>query len=134
YLSSVLIRYTLLLFFFFFFSFLSERVRGIPSVTLPGFTKLLGGFRRGELSVWTGGTGIGKTTILCQLSIDFCLQGVPTLWGSFEVNNIRLLKTMLRQFSGGELDGDRARFDFYANKFSSLPLYFLKFHGSTHVD
>ncbi|CBZ52781.1 hypothetical protein NCLIV_025690 [Neospora caninum Liverpool] len=110
------------------------RVRGVPSVTLPAFTRLLGGLRRGELSVWTGGTGMGKTTILSQLSIDFCLQGLPTLWGSFEVNNVRLLKTMLRQFSGGELDGDRARFDFFADKFASLPLYFLKFHGSTDVD
>ncbi|KFG65437.1 putative helicase, partial [Toxoplasma gondii RUB] len=45
-----------------------------------------------------------------------------------------LMKTMLRQFSGGEIDGDRARFDFFADKFAHLPLYFLKFHGSTHVD
>ena len=34
------------------------------------------------------------------LSLDLCEQGVKTLWGSFEVVNARLGKTMLNQFSG----------------------------------
>jgi ABC-type polysaccharide/polyol phosphate transport system ATPase subunit len=34
-----------------------------------------------------GPNGSGKTTFLSQLSLDFLSQGVPTLWGSFEIRN-----------------------------------------------
>lgn len=62
--------------------------------------KTLKGHRKGELTILTGPTGSGKTTLLSQLSIDLLKQGVPTLWGSFEIANRRLGITMLRQFSG----------------------------------
>ncbi|XP_954352.1 DNA polymerase i, putative [Theileria annulata] len=107
---------------------------GIKSITMPGLSNLLKGHRRGELTVWTGSTGSGKTTLLSQLSLDYCLQGVSTLWGSFEINNVRLAKTMLRQFSGRNLENSLNEFDYYANKFNELPLRFLKFHGSTNID
>ncbi|UKJ87859.1 DNA polymerase I [Theileria orientalis] len=107
---------------------------GIKSITMPGLSNLLKGHRRGELTVWTGSTGSGKTTLLSQLSLDYCLQGVSTLWGSFEINNVRLAKTMLRQFSGRNLENNLNEFDYYANKFNELPLRFLKFHGSTNID
>ncbi|KAK1442021.1 twinkle-like protein [Babesia gibsoni] len=107
---------------------------GIASVTLPGLAQLLKGHRRGELSVWTGATGSGKTTILSQLSLDYCMQGVSTLWGSFEINNVRLAKTMLRQFSGRNLENSLEDFAYYADKFAELPLRFMKFHGSTSID
>ncbi|GFE53780.1 DNA polymerase I [Babesia ovis] len=107
---------------------------GIASVTMPGLSQLLKGHRRGELSVWTGATGSGKTTILSQLSLDYCMQGVSTLWGSFEINNVRLAKTMLRQFSGRNLETSLEDFNYYADKFAELPLRFMKFHGSTSID
>ncbi|CDR95746.1 DNA polymerase I, putative [Babesia bigemina] len=107
---------------------------GITSITLPGLSQLLKGHRRGELTVWTGATGSGKTTILSQLSLDYCMQGVSTLWGSFEINNVRLAKTMLRQFSGRNLETSLEDFNYYADKFSELPLRFMKFHGSTSID
>ena len=50
----------------------------------------------GEFSLVTGATGSGKTTFLSQLSLDFLTQGVPTLWGSFEVKNEVLAETMVR--------------------------------------
>ncbi|ORM39708.1 putative twinkle protein [Babesia sp. Xinjiang] len=107
---------------------------GIASITMPGLSQLLKGHRRGELSVWTGATGSGKTTILSQLSLDYCMQGVSTLWGSFEINNVRLAKTMLRQFSGRNLETSLEDFNYYADKFAELPLRFMKFHGSTSID
>ncbi|KAK2197360.1 bifunctional Archaeal primase DnaG-twinkle [Babesia duncani] len=107
---------------------------GIESLTLPGLSTLLKGHRRGELTVWTGATGSGKTTILSQLSLDYCVQGISTLWGSFEINNVRLIKTMLRQFSGKNLENSLDEFNYYADKFSELPLRFMKFHGSTSID
>lgn len=57
------------------------------------------GHRRGELTIVTGGTGVGKTTILAQLSLDVAMQKVPTLWGSFEIRNPRLARTMMMQVS-----------------------------------
>lgn len=107
---------------------------GIPCLTMPGITELTRGHRRGELSVWTGPTGAGKTTLLSQLSLDYCIQGVSTLWGSFEINNVRLAKMMLRQFCGRNLEKDLDQFEFYADKFQQLPLKFMKFHGSTSID
>lgn len=75
-------------------------VSGTPFRWLPSLQKMLKGHRSGELSVYTGPTGAGKTTLLSQLSLDLADQGMPTLWGSFEVKNVRLLKKMLTQASG----------------------------------
>jgi len=41
--------------------------------------RLLKGHRPGELTLFTGPTGIGKTSFLSQLSLDFCLQGFDPL-------------------------------------------------------
>jgi len=60
---------------------------GIQSKYFTFYNRTLKGFRRGELTLITGATGSGKTTFLSQLSLDFLSQGVPTLWGSFEIRN-----------------------------------------------
>lgn len=52
---------------------------GIMSNSFKWFNEKTKGFRRGELTILTGGTGSGKTTLLSQLSLDFCEQGIPTL-------------------------------------------------------
>ncbi|VWU51253.1 plastid replication-repair enzyme [Hepatocystis sp. ex Piliocolobus tephrosceles] len=111
-----------------------DRINGVKSKTIPSLNKFIYGLRMGELSIWTGSTGVGKTTILSQLSLDYCVQGIPTLWGSFEINNIKLGKIMLNQFSGKNLEKNIELFDLYADKFETLPLKFLKFHGSTNLD
>jgi len=74
-------------------------LRGVPSRFFPTFNKLLKGHRPGELTIVTGATGVGKTTVLSQLSLDFCSQGVRTLWGSFEIRNTKLAKVMLQQYA-----------------------------------
>ena len=38
--------------------------------------ELLKGHRRGELTVFTGRTGSGKTTFISDYSLDLCMQGV----------------------------------------------------------
>jgi twinkle protein len=68
---------------------------GIQSSQFNFYNKTLKGFRRGELTLITGATGSGKTTFLSQLSLDFLSQGVPTLWGSFEIKNEILASAML---------------------------------------
>ena len=80
-----------------------QELSGIQSKYFEFYNRTLKGFRRGEVTVLTGATGSGKTTFLTQLSIDFLSQGVPTLWGSFEIKNEILAATMLQQFSQKKL-------------------------------
>ncbi len=35
---------------------------------------MMRGFRRGELTVFTGKTGAGKTTFMSEYSLDLCMQ------------------------------------------------------------
>lgn len=113
-----------------------DLVSGTPWRVLPGLQKLLKGHRSGELTVLTGPTGAGKTTLLSQLSLDLAAQGVPTLWGSFEVKNARLAKKMLQQYMGAAVvDTDNPQaLDAAADAFEQLPLYFLRFFGGSPVE
>eukprot|EP01083_Nonionella_stella_P238747 836449_1 len=111
-----------------------KTVAGLQSLTLPSLTKILKGHRKGELTIWTGPTGIGKTTILSQVSLDYCQQGASTLWGSFEIKSARLAKTMISQYSGKNLEKTPQEYDYFADKFAELPLYFLRFFGATGID
>nr|AAZ06404.1 mitochondrial helicase twinkle [Acanthamoeba castellanii] len=113
-----------------------DELAGVPSKMFPSLTKILKGHRKGELTVFTGPTGVGKTTLLSQLSLDFAMQGVRTLWGNFEIKNTYLAQKMLLQYAGKNLAElqDRAQWDEASRAFSDLPLYWMRFHGSTSVD
>jgi twinkle protein len=106
--------------------------------SLPGFTSIIKGFRRGEVTVLTGPTGSGKTTFLGQLSVDLVEQGVNVLWGSFEIKNIRLIHKLMQQFAREPLpSGDptmREKLEVLSDRFGQLPFTFLKFHGGTEVE
>ncbi|KAL6068923.1 Twinkle protein, mitochondrial [Balamuthia mandrillaris] len=115
----------------------AAQIRGKKSNDFPSFNTMLKGHRKGELTIFTGHTGIGKTTFLSQLSLDFAAQGVPTLWGSFEIKNTILLKKMLQQYTQAPLESlieSKDKWEEHTRKFSELPLYFLKFYGSTSVE
>ena len=58
---------------------------------------------------------------------------VNTLWGSFEIRNVRLARTMLQQLAEIPLETNLNRFDEFANVFQQLPLYFMTFHGQQSV-
>ena len=111
-----------------------QRVEGTPVKSIPTLNKITKGFRKGELVVFTGPTGSGKTTILSQISLDFAKENVPTLWGSFEIKNTRLLLKMLHQYQKKGLNISKVGADVLADDFESLPLYFLNFHGSTALN
>ena len=111
-----------------------EEVEGIKWKRFEGLNETLRGFRRGELSVFTGKTGSGKTTFMSEYSLDLCMQGVNTLWGSFEVKNVRLAKMQMKQFSAVNLEDNLDSFDFWADRFQKLPMYYLTFHGAQEVD
>jgi len=140
-----------------------DKYVGVPVPSLPVFTSLVKGFRRGEVTVITGPTGSGKvrylivmdaadsvvlssfahtlllqTTFLGQLSLDFAEQDVNTLWGSFEIKNTRLMHKLLQQFSRQPLPVGKPEaiesLNALADRFQELPLYFMKFHGGSDVD
>ncbi|XP_047464099.1 twinkle protein, mitochondrial [Mugil cephalus] len=110
-----------------------DQVAGVKWTRFPELNKILKGHRRGELTVFTGPTGSGKTTFISELALDLCTQGVNTLWGSFEINNVRLAKIMLTQFAMQKLEENLEQYDFWADKFEELPLYFMTFHGQQNI-
>lgn len=61
------------------------------------------------------------------------MRGIPTLWCSFELKNEVVLTTMLKQISGEELGGSSESFEYWADQFEKLPMYFQTFYGSTDV-
>lgn len=119
-----------------------DKYVGNPVPSLPRLTEIVKGFRRGEMTVLTGPTGTGKTTLLGQLSLDFAENDVRTLWGSFEIKNTRLMHKLLRQYSRGPLFSEKdlsidqkvEAVNVIADKFQDLPLYFMNFHGGSDVD
>ncbi|KAK6487255.1 twinkle protein [Huso huso] len=110
-----------------------EQVAGVKWSRFPELNKILKGHRKGELTVFTGPTGSGKTTFISESALDLCMQGVNTLWGSFEINNVRLAKIMLTQFSQQRLEENLDQYEEWADQFEELPLYFMTFHGQQNI-
>ncbi|XP_076248122.1 mitochondrial DNA helicase isoform X2 [Calliopsis andreniformis] len=110
-----------------------DKVQGIKWKRYPALNRILKGHRRGEFTVLTGPTGCGKTTLMSEYSLDLAMQGVNTLWGSFEIRNSRLARTMLQQMIGLPLDENLEKFDTYADAFEKLPIYFMTFHGQQSI-
>ena len=111
----------------------SRKAAGVRWRRFPALTELLKGHRRGELTVFTGPTGAGKTTFLSEYSLDLCSQNVRTLWGSFELPNVRLVKLMLQQMVGKPLEKNVQTFEEAAQLFDRLPMFFLNFHGQQNI-
>jgi len=109
---------------------------GMPfGESLPSLTGLLKGHRPGELTIFTGRTGQGKTSVCSQLSLDLAEQGIHTLWGSFEVKNILLVSKMLQQHAReGLANCSEGAFEAASETFQELPLWFLSYYGSTKLD
>lgn len=100
----------------------------------PQLNEILKGHRPGELTIFTGPTGSGKTTFLSEYSLDLCMQGLTTMWGSFEIKNHRLAKIMMTQYAKLNLHKNIRMFSYIEKQFSTLPIYFMDFHGEQTVD
>ncbi|KAG7222294.1 hypothetical protein INR49_016399 [Caranx melampygus] len=103
----------------------TDQVAGVKWTRFPELNRILKGHRKGELT-W-------ETTFISEVALDLCMQGVNTLWGSFEINNVRLAKIMLTQFAMQRLEENLEQYDFWADKFEELPLYFMTFHGQQNI-
>lgn len=97
-----------------------DQTKGVQSKDLPALNEIMKGHRPGELTILTGPTGAGKTTVISQLSLDYCKAGVPTLWGSFEIINRRLAKKMLYQFAEKDISSAPEEFGAIAEKFEQV--------------
>lgn len=107
--------------------------------SLPRFSRIINGLREGELTVFTGPTGCGKTTILSQMSLDYAMQGVPVLWGSFEIRNSRLAQVMMQQMAQQPLVNEdhsvhQPAIEEASNVLSKLPIGFMDLFGSTDLN
>lgn len=113
----------------------NQTLMGVKSQYFEFFNRHLKGLRMGELSILTGASGSGKTTFLSQLSIDFLSQGVPVLWGSFEIKNEVLGHAMVQQYKRMKLDHTNPEASASAlQEFCDYPLHFMNFYGSTQVE
>lgn len=80
-------------------------LRDIPR-TLSGFARLdraLGGFREGELTVWTRKRGEGKSTILGQILLESVNQGHKVCAYSGELNAARFKDWISLQAAGPDM-------------------------------
>ena len=69
------------------------------------------------------------------MSLDLAEQGVNVMWGSFEIKNTRLIQKLLQQFDRKPLpSGDKAALHQLADRFSVLPMHFMKFHGGSDLE
>src|SRR5210317_960586 len=55
---------------------------GWPSID----KKLFGGFNRGELNIWAGGSGAGKSLFLQNMAVNFATEGMNVLYISLELS------------------------------------------------
>lgn len=80
-------------------------LRDIPR-TLSGFPALdraLGGFREGELTVWTGRRGEGKSTVLGQIMVESVDQGRKVCAYSGELAGDRFKDWIMAQAAGPDM-------------------------------
>ena len=48
--------------------------------------KLFGGFNKGELNIFAGGSGSGKSLFMANLGVNWCLQGMNVMYLTFELS------------------------------------------------
>lgn len=60
-------------------------------------------FRPGEVSLWAGVNGHGKSMFLSQVELDLCYQGERVMVASFEMSAPRQMHRMCRQAYAGDL-------------------------------
>ena len=60
---------------------------GQVSTGWPSLDKrLFGGFNRGELNIFAGGSGSGKSLFMANLGVNWCLQGMNVMYLTFELS------------------------------------------------
>ena len=102
--------------------------------------KLFGGFNRGELNIFAGGSGAGKSLFLQNLAINWALAGLNTCYISFELSEALVAMRMDAMVTGiptrkvfPEIDNVEMKVKMVAKKAGSLQIKYLP-SGSTVLD
>lgn len=64
-------------------------------------------FRPGELTLWSGAAGVGKSQILLDCAVDWVRQGSKTCLSSLEMNGAQTLKRMVKQVTATDRPTDQ---------------------------
>jgi len=81
-----------------------EHAKG-ESTGIKSLDEILGGWRWGELTVWSGTNGSGKTTLLNQVVIESMIKHArSTFFASLEMKPENLLAWMVKQMRTGLVD------------------------------
>jgi replicative DNA helicase len=85
-----------------------ELLEPFPSTEIadfPQFSKLIGGLRPREYSILCGGTGVGKTTLMANMSKSLILQQVPHFVASVETGRTDFTKRMMSALAKEDWNG-----------------------------
>lgn len=94
------------------------------------FDSLLGGFRPNELTVLTGETASGKTTLAANLGYRLSEKQHPVLIASFEMKPIPIIKKMIQMGQGRPFrDLSKHEIEAALQHISTLPLHFINVYG-----
>jgi energy-coupling factor transporter ATP-binding protein EcfA2/5S rRNA maturation endonuclease (ribonuclease M5) len=109
-----------------------EPVLSTGHAVLDGIT---GGIRGGELTLLTGVTGVGKSTLAFELAINMMRQGIKSYIASFELSTVRevipkLLSLMIHKNIEIDRYSEQALLSLLT-VFSKAPFLFLNCHGIT---
>ena len=80
---------------------------------LPDLTEKLGGFRKREVTVWTGDSGSGKSTLLTQLCLFFAYRKKRVCIASLELPPARYLRWGVCQATGDPSPPDKKIIDMF---------------------
>jgi replicative DNA helicase len=86
---------------------IEELARPYPSIPLaswPTWTRMTGGFRMKEYTIFCGPTGAGKTTFLANLSAQLVRQRVKHFVMSVETGHTDFMKRILSALSGRDVN------------------------------
>lgn len=75
--------------------------------TLPDIDSLIGGVRRGLVTVIGAQPGCGKTTLIGQIADDIAAQGRPVIFISAELPAFRITEKSVTRLAGSSLPADR---------------------------
>lgn len=76
----------------------------IPLKSWPAWTRMTGGFRVREFTIFCGPTGAGKTTFLANMSAQLVRQGVKHFVMSVETGHTDFMKRVMSALSGEDLN------------------------------
>jgi twinkle protein len=103
--------------------------RGIAT-ELKQFDELLGGLRPNELTILTGETASGKTTLAVNLGYKLSKKDHPVLIASFEMKPLVIIRKMIQMESGRPFDYlNKKELETTLKAISNLPLHFVDCYG-----